>query len=82
MNDKLWLEISETQVGAQICHRDVVTVRLLRLDEDLHSERRSEIPCETRRDALKGEHDRRSGSEQSENIVRGKKARESHDARR
>lgn len=63
---KLWLEIFEKEPGAEIRHRDVVSVALCRLDEDFHSDQGSEILNEIRREALEQKHGMQSGSEQSE----------------
>jgi len=63
---KLWLEISGKEPGAEIRHRDVVSVALSRLDKEFHSDQDSEILNEIRREALEQKHGVQSGSEQSE----------------
>ena len=63
---KLWLEISGKEPGAEIRHRDVVSVALSRLDKEFHSDQGSKILKEIRREALEQKHGMQSGSEQSE----------------
>ncbi len=63
---KLWLEISEKEPGADIRHRDVVSVALYRLDKELHSGKGSEIVNEIHREALEQRHGMESTSEPSE----------------
>jgi hypothetical protein len=63
---KLWLKISEKEPGAEIRHRDVVSVALYRLDKDFHSDQGSKILNEIRREALEQKHAVHSGCEHSE----------------
>ena len=63
---KLWLEISEKEPGAEIRHRDVVSVALYRLDKEFHSGQGSEMFNEIRREALEQKHGVQSDSEPSE----------------
>jgi hypothetical protein len=63
---KLWLEISEKEPGAEIRHRDVVSVALSRFDKEFHSDQGIKILNEIRREALEQKNGMKSGSEQSE----------------
>jgi hypothetical protein len=63
---KLWLEITEKEPGAEIRHRDLVSVALCRLDKDFHSDQGSEILNEIHREALEQKHGLQSGPEPSE----------------
>ena len=63
---KLWHEISEKESGAEIRHRDIVSVAVLRLDNEFHSDQESKILNEIHREALEQKHGTQAGSEQSE----------------
>lgn len=62
----LWLKISEKEPGAEIRHRDVVSVALYRLDKDFHSDQGDKILNEIRREALEQRHGMQSDPEPSE----------------
>ncbi len=53
---RLWLELSEKGPGAKLHHRDVVSVALRRMKEDLHSERSQEVVADVVRELANG-HD-------------------------
>lgn len=49
---RLWQELSDKpKVGSRLHHRDVVSVALRRLDEELHSERAAEVLADVEREA-------------------------------
>ena len=53
---ELWLQLSEREhLGANLHHRDVLGFALLRLEEDLSSDRRNEIIEEIRRELHKND---------------------------
>jgi len=53
---RLWLELSEKGPGAKLHHRDVVSVALRRMKEDLNSDRSQEVIADVVRETASGQH--------------------------
>jgi amino acid transporter len=64
---RLWLELTANGPGSKLHHRDVVSVALRRMNDELHSDRANEVVADVMREVTNGHHE---GTETERTLAR------------